>query len=469
MTGDASPLANRHAPRVQAVLALFGGASMPEVSWQYGIGRSALYGFRKRALTAIHGALADRRRGPRRCCNRIPADKEAQVVALCQHHSTLSSYAVRRRCDETAPSPRTIQRIRARHGLTRFSKRAPPLTPRHRLTSEAVERVNAILTEKPFLGPDRTVWDLQNHDQITISPSTIKRMKRKRREALLAPRPPRPDWCFYERHHPHSLWHGDFMEKVTLTDIDKTAFQLTLQDDYSRGYVFCDLFQAPDVRTTIRALIAGMRTWRVIPKAVVFDNGAPFKGRLLSAFCEQLDIRLIHASVNHPQTNGKLERAFRDDMRDFYEQYDPWLLDELRRDLPAYVHYRNYVRGHRALGGKPAITRLNEYTHMALPAVLERLETYACYAIGPKIIPATSKLRLFGRDAHLDRNLANVEVTLFESLAGLEARLGDQCVAILKDYRSFKQMTTHFRGELPRALYFEPYEPVICPRIAGAP
>ena len=90
------------------------------------------------------------------------------------------------------------------------------------------------------------------------------------------------------------------------------------KDDYSRGYVFCDLFLNPDIRTTISALIAAMRAWRVIPKAVMFDNGSPFKGRLLSAFCEQVGVRLIHAAVNHPQTNGKLERAFRDDMRDFY-------------------------------------------------------------------------------------------------------------------------------------------------------
>ena len=123
------------------------------------------------------------------------------------------------------------------------------------------------------------------------------------------------------------------MEKVTLTDLDQTAYQLTLLDDYSGGYVFCDLFLNPDMRTTIRALIAAMRQWRVIPKAVVFDNGAPFKGFLLSAFCANIGIRLIHASVYHPQTNGKLERAFRDDMREFYRQYDTWLLEPLSEQV----------------------------------------------------------------------------------------------------------------------------------------
>jgi hypothetical protein len=67
-----------------------------------------------------------------------------------------------------------------------------PMRPRHSLTSEARTRVAALITEKPYLGPQRTAWDLQNGDQITISPSTIKRMKLKCREALLPPPPPRP-------------------------------------------------------------------------------------------------------------------------------------------------------------------------------------------------------------------------------------------------------------------------------------
>ena len=110
----------------------------------------------------------------------------------------------------------------------------------------------------------------------------------------------RPVWRFYERHHPHSLWHGDFMEKVTLTDTHETAYHLSLLDDYSRGYVFCDLFLGTDQRDVIRALIVAMREYQVIPKAVIFDNGSSFKGNLISAFCENLDVRLIHTAVRHP-------------------------------------------------------------------------------------------------------------------------------------------------------------------------
>jgi len=322
-----------------------------------------------------------------------------------------------------------------------------------------------MLDAKPYLGPERIAWDLRNADGIRLSPSTIKYYQQRRRAAVAAQtrtRRPRPVWRRYERQHPHQLWHGDCLEKVTLTDLDQTAYQFTLLDDYSRGYVFCDLFLHPDLRTTIRALIAAMRQWQVIPTAVLFDNGAPFKGKLLTAFCAQVGIRLIHISVGHPQTNGKLERALRDDMREFYRQYETWELERLRRDLPGYVHYRNHVRGQQALHGQAAITRLREYTPTVLPGVLESLENCACYEIGRKRLSSTGCFRLFGRDAHVGAMWADSDVTLYESLDGLEARRDGQCLAILRDYRTFKQIacgTWDRHNVLPEAFYFEPHVP----------
>jgi transposase InsO family protein len=451
----------RQVERIEAVMALFQGEPASQVARRYQMSRSTLYKLRRRAIIALRQGLADQPRGPAKAHNRLAPATEEQVVALCQRHPTWSSYAIHKHFGSGAPSPSTIRRVRARHGLRRLSKRTPATRRAHRLTPEERRRIEAMVEAKPYLGPERTAWDLQNDEGLSVSPSTVKRLQRKRREALL-PLPAPPEWRFYERHHPHSLWHGDFMEKVTLTDLDRTAYQFTLQDDYSRAYVFCDLFLEPDNRSTIRSLIAAMRRWQTIPRALVFDNGSPFKGRLLTAFCQRLGIRLIHAAVNHPQTNGKLERAFRDDMRDFYERYDTWNLNELRRDLPAYVHYRNHVRGHCALGGKPAITRLREQTWTAPRAVLDRLESYACYEIGRKSIPGTGSIRLFGRDAHLGATCANLEVTFVETLEGLEARLSGQCVAVLKDYRTFMQMASFRKEKIPRALYFEPRDNAIC-------
>jgi len=458
-----------HYRRVQAVLAILHGDPAAQVSARYGIGRSALYKFRRRALAAISDALTDHPRGPKRSHNHVSADLEQKTVSLCELYPTLSARRIAERLGRNAPRPRTIQRIRKRHHLKRFPKRARPLVPARKLTLRADREARNLLHEKPYLGPDRLAWDLLNSKGIRVSPSTFKRRKKKWGELVKFFAPPAPAWRFYERHHPHSLWHGDFLEKITLSDTGQTAYQLALMDDYSRGYVFCDLFLNPDIRTTIRAIIAAMRQWQVIPKAIIFDNGSGFKGNLLAAFCEGAGIRLIHTAVYHPQTNGKLERGFRDDMRDFYKQHTPWLFEDLRRELPAYVHYRNYVRGHRALGGKPSITRLNEeHSRTASSEMLDHMEYFASYETGCRVLSASGSFRMFNRQACVDTRLANREVAFFESLDGLEARIDGQSIAVLRDYRSYTHMSWVEQQNLPSVLNFEPRAAPESPRIAVA-
>ena len=63
------------------------------------------------------------------------------------------------------------------------------------------------------------------------------------------------------------------------------TFQVVFLDDYSRGYVFCDLFREVTTCITIEAMIVAMRQWQVIPKQVLLDNAGPFRGQLLAAFC----------------------------------------------------------------------------------------------------------------------------------------------------------------------------------------
>src|SRR5262249_30453385 len=112
-----------------------------------------------------------------------------------------------------APSPRTIQRLRHRCALPRLPKRPAPCRPARRLTRKVKQEARCLIEVKPWLGPERLAWELQNVAQLQISPATIKRMKRAMQQAQTPPPPP-PRWRFYARHHPHSLWHGDCMEKV---------------------------------------------------------------------------------------------------------------------------------------------------------------------------------------------------------------------------------------------------------------
>jgi transposase InsO family protein len=425
MTDQVPPMPPKCQLRVQAVLALFRGEAVVQVSTQYQICRSDLYKFHRRALEAMREALNDEKRGPRTPHNRLSANQEEAIRHVCERYPTLSSYEVRDQLHADALSARTVQRVRNRLNLPRLTKRATPACRAHRFTDDERQIIRKTVTSKLYLGPYRLAWDVQNQHGLQVSPSTTRRVKR----AILAERYPRPApavWRFYERKHPHSLWHGDFFEKVTLTDEDRTAYQLTLMDDYSRAYVYCALLREPTLNDTIRAMIAAMRQYQTIPKGVVFDNGPQFKGALLSAFCSSLGIRLIHASVGHPQTNGKLERAFRDDRREYYDQFDAWIFDELTKHLSAYVRYRNEVRGHAALGRKPSTTRLQEQTWYALSTVLDRLESCARRPLGTTSVEVNGCIRVLGRNGYIPKLRYRQKVSLIETLDGLEAETADR-------------------------------------------
>ena len=454
--------------RLHAILALLGGEPVPDVTARFGMGRSILYKWRRRALTALQGALTDHRPGPECPANRLSPAEEHPLVELAQRHPTWSAAQIQAKAGPDAPSSRTIQRLRHRYALPRLPTQTTPCRPARRLTCQVKQEARRLIEAKPELGPERLAWELQNVAHTQISPATIKRMKHARQQAQTPP-PPRPQWRFYERHHPHSLWHGDCLEKVFDQATGRQLYQMTLLDDYSRGYVFCDLVECIDPRTTIAALCAAMRQWQVIPKGVVFDQAGAFRGKLLEAFCRNLGIRLIHASPQHPQTNGKLERAFRDDMPEFYRHQPVWEREALRQALPAYVQYRNEVRGHRALKGCPALMRLAEQHRMAVPWVLDTLEEYARYPLLQKPVSPAGGLSLFRRQVYLDVALRGQVVTCYETVHGLEARGANQQVYLLREYRRWQNCYWWNLGrDLPEDLRFEPYTPPVCPWIAVA-
>jgi transposase InsO family protein len=440
MSGNDDTPASKEELSLQAMLTLFKGQTIAQVSAQFGISRSSLYTYKRRAITAMREALKDKRRGPRHPANRLPVDKEQSIRAVCERHPTLSSYQVKEQLGKEAPTSRTIQRVRKRLALPRLKKRLPPSLKAHRFTQEERQTIRDRAKEKMYLGPYRLAWDIQNQDHVTVSPSTIKRVKTSILEEM-NPKPPKPVWKFYERKHPHSLWHGDFLEKVVLTRGGKTAYQFTLLDDYSRAYVYCGLFTDPDEVNVVRAVIAAMREYQTIPKGLLFDNGRCFRGNLLTTLCQHLGINIIHTSVRHPQTNGKLERAFRDDMREFYKQFDVWKLCELQQHLPEYVGYRNHVRGHWALGGRPAITRLREQDFFALPSVLEKLETFARAPVGLRVVRRGGYFLLLGQEIYVGVRYDGQTVCLTDTLDGLEVRAPDGKEFLLPKYRKFCKTT----------------------------
>jgi hypothetical protein len=60
------------------------------------------------------------------------------------------------------------------------------------------------------------------------------------------------------------------------------------------------------------------------------------------------------------------------------------------------------------------------------------------------------------------------EITLIETLEGLEAHAEGRCVAVMRDYWKYRKLQAWEWKTIPPRLYFRLYEKATCPRIAVA-
>src|SRR5205823_3835321 len=137
-------------------------------------------------------------------------------------------------------------------------------------------------------------------------------------------------------------------------------------------------------------------------------------------------------------------------------QFNEWVFDELRQGLPEYVRYRNEVRGHFALNGGPSMTRLAEQSWLALPSVLDSLESHARHPLGSTKADWSCCIRVLGRNGYIPKLQYGQRVSLTETLDGLEAKTEDGGVYLLKNYRKYRQTSWH-RDALPFCFHFEEY------------
>ncbi|MGF3497999.1 MAG: DDE-type integrase/transposase/recombinase, partial [Methanolinea tarda] len=147
--------------------------------------------------------------------------------------------------------------------------------------------------------PHNTIYRILLHYD-RVEPCMKKRTQRK--------------WVRYERNHSMSLWQGDW--KMILLD-GQDRWLIAFMDDSSRLITCYGVFDRPTTEHTIQVLEKGFQEYGV-PREILTDNGSQFVSsrnpetadHTFRKFLEYHGIRHIRARVNHPQTNGKIERFF---------------------------------------------------------------------------------------------------------------------------------------------------------------
>lgn len=152
----------------------------------------------------------------------------------------------------------------------------------------------------------------------------------------------RRKWVRYEREHSMSLWHMDWKQ------LSDGSWWIAAMDDASRLIVNYGVFQEATAENTIHVLKQAIDK-HGRPREVLTDRGSQFyaneggrKEKGISQFETYLaeqGIKHILCRVNHPQTNGKLERFY-----GVYEQKQHQF-----KSIDEYVHWHNEIKPHLSL------------------------------------------------------------------------------------------------------------------------
>jgi transposase InsO family protein/transposase-like protein len=219
------------------------------------------------------------------------------------------------------------------------------------IPEEQRQLVVEVALEHSMLSPRELAVKLTDEQKIFISESSVYRILKAKglvttpAHILLSASNEFKDKTYFV----HQLWQTDF-----------TYFKIlgwgwyylsTVLDDYSRFIIhweLCKTMKAEDVERTIeRALATSGLTKHQRPK-LLSDNGACYIASDLKVYLKKQGINQVHGKINHPQTQGKIERYHRS-MKNVVKLDHYYCPEKLVEALENFVHYYNYQRYHESL------------------------------------------------------------------------------------------------------------------------
>lgn len=236
-------------------------------------------------------------------------------------------------------------------GLKSRSRRptSSPMRKAHDSEKEAI----LSLRSKRKLGARRLQNELRRLHNIRLSLATIHKvlsrsgvgpLKRRRREKT---------WNRYSRPIP-----GERVQLDTCK-ISSGLYQYTAIDDCTR-YMVVGLYPRRTAENTIRFLEE--RVFEELPfpvQRIQTDRGGEFFAYKVQDFLMEAKIKFRPVRPRSPHLNGKVERAQRTVLDEFYDTVDIKRGD-LNEELDQFQHYYNWERAHGAHNGKTPMDRYFE-------------------------------------------------------------------------------------------------------------
>lgn len=286
---------------------------------------------------------------------------KARVVVLAVVHQGLTKAAA---ADRYGVSRQWVHTLVTRYnagGLDALEPRSrrPASNPRATpdvVASRIVELRKQLDADGLDAGPVTIAQHLANEGIRAPSTSTIRRILHNAGLVVANPKKrPRSSLHRFEADQPNECWQSDFTH-WPLADGTDTEI-LNWLDDHARFLLSITAFSRVTGEDVVDTFTSNVNDYGP-PASTLTDNGSVYTSRFTggrNAFEYLLHLLRIdqkNGRVNHPQTQGKIER--------FHQTLKKWLdkqpraatLADLQAQLDAFQHVYNTQRPHRALDGR---------------------------------------------------------------------------------------------------------------------
>lgn len=226
-------------------------------------------------------------------------------------------------------------------------------TPKgHWLLQWETEKIIEYKRENPEIGYRRMAWMMVDQDIVAVSPTSVYRTLQRAglsNRWTTAPGNGAHREGFEQPERPHEQWHSDISY---LNILGTHYFFISILDGYSRAIVH------HEVRTDMTTIDVEIVTERALEKLpdgleqmprLITDNGSQYVSAEFKGYLRERDISHSKARVNHPQSNGKIERFHKSLKQECIRVTPMATLEEARKLIDSYVIDYNENRLHSAL------------------------------------------------------------------------------------------------------------------------
>jgi transposase InsO family protein len=280
-------------------------------------------------------------------------DEKVELVVDVLRGATVSEAArAHGVCRKTAHKWLRIYREAGRFAALAERSRRPHRSPQR--TSAAVEARVRELRKTSGWGGRKISRVLARDEGILVSPATVDRVLE--RQGLTdvgerhTPAPTR-----FQRSVANELWQIDHKAPIALAD-GRRLTPFSILDDYSRFLIGLTAQGSTSHAETEPNLRTAFEKYG-LPEAMLMDHGVPWwsatSGHGLTRFSVLLieqGITVIYGAVNHPQTQGKVERLHGSLARALRHRGSVGNRAALDTELARFRHEYNEVRPHESLG-----------------------------------------------------------------------------------------------------------------------